>query len=1090
MKIHIVTRNGQMKAIPADDTVSYVLEDNPTISIANNVTIDFTACELGPYAYTLTERGLIVNYGEHQVTLLGAFSIPNSDIAVTLAFADKHIDVDLHDPFSDRDANPSSSVAEQALDAFNQKTQIDKKLSLDEDDEPQVAFSFSDETTPITPPANTASSTEAASPDSSSRDIPPAIDPPASPSRDIPPATDPPATPEIEDYSIDKQAAFAVNTERDGSQLNPDASVLADNSILMVWQSDTLDRSGYNIHAQRYSETGQALSPEFILNPVMLGDQIKPAIGAFPTGGFVAVWPTTSDDSSMVTQLQGQRFTNDGVALEPAFTIALDSADFNSHWYVQPPHVVTFADNSFMVAWPSKQVSGMNLTVNGQYFDASGEAVGDPISFTTDRGDSQQLIDVAVKGDQVQLIWHAFDSAGDSLGISGVRYDSHGQPIATDFLLATPDFNARTMSVDVTELNDGNFIVMTQESLSRRRGIKAHGQLFSPEGEALGEEFNILDEALWRNDGLEITALPDGGFMTVYSTGGTWPIPDQGIFAQRFSAAGEQLSDLPTQIIGIPVSDPAFLVNTVQPIDHALPPQITSLADGSIIVLRPDGNNNYNHAQRYDANGNLLGQQFQLLSNKFIFDGNEIISEEGTALGALDDGGFVVVFRAAASSQATSSYNDLDQSNGGIYAQRFNADGEQVGLGFLVNTEHNDYQGAPKIIGLDGGGFLVAWESHEQDGSGVGLYGQIYDQYTRPVGSEFLINQQQTLGDQVNVQLVTLAEGGFMAVWETLSEQGDAVGLWGQRFDADGQSLDAAPMAISQDNSLWQGAMSVSDRGDQGFIVVWETLTSDNTYDITAQVFNSQGETIGDNFIVNTDTEAQQRQPSATLLADDSYVVTWQSASPTFEGDIYAQRFDATGDPIDKQFIVNLDRAGNQASAEVTAMSDGGFMVVWEEVEANDYGYAVSNVYGQRFDASGNRIAHDVTSVDTDALAIDPVVDDVSDFVWLDDQEASVQVPQNLGIDAGESFSISQETLNNIGNALQGVLDPEQDLMTQLNSLVSFEKTDYGSIMHVNSPEPDGETSYAEIPDIDLTASNASAIEIIDAMLKNDLPIE
>ena len=50
----------------------------------------------------------------------------------------------------------------------------------------------------------------------------------------------------------------------------------------------------------------------------------------------------------------------------------------------------------------------------------------------------------------------------------------------------------------------------------------------------------------------------------------------------------------------------------------------------------------------------------------------------------------------------------------------------KTGSEFQVNTWTIWDQVFPSVTGLSGGGFVVTWESFEQDGWGYGIYGQLY----------------------------------------------------------------------------------------------------------------------------------------------------------------------------------------------------------------------------------------------------------------------------------------------------------------------------------------------------------------------------
>jgi hypothetical protein len=99
---------------------------------------------------------------------------------------------------------------------------------------------------------------------------------------------------------------------------------------------------------------------------------------------------------------------------------------------------------------------------------------------------------------------------------------------------------------------------------------------------------------------------------------------------------------------------------------------------------------------------------------------------------ALADGGHLVVW-------ATLSL-EPDDSEWGVFAQRYDASGQKVGGEFLVNTHTLSGQIHPSAAGLPDGGFVVTWESFSQspDSSDFGVFGQLFDASGNKIGGEFL----------------------------------------------------------------------------------------------------------------------------------------------------------------------------------------------------------------------------------------------------------------------------------------------------------------------------------------------------------------
>jgi hypothetical protein len=118
-----------------------------------------------------------------------------------------------------------------------------------------------------------------------------------------------------------------------------------------------------------------------------------------------------------------------------------------------------------------------------------------------------------------------------------------------------------------------------------------------------------------------------------------------------------------------------------------------------------------------------IGPEF--LVNTYTSD-----SQTQSSIASLADGGFVVTW--------TSYQRDGSESN--IYGQRYDANGNRVGLEFQINTHTSNTQSNPSVAPLAGGGFIVTWDSYEQDGSSYGIYGQRYDANGVRISSEFPIN--------------------------------------------------------------------------------------------------------------------------------------------------------------------------------------------------------------------------------------------------------------------------------------------------------------------------------------------------------------
>jgi hypothetical protein len=131
------------------------------------------------------------------------------------------------------------------------------------------------------------------------------------------------------------------------------------------------------------------------------------------------------------------------------------------------------------------------------------------------------------------------------------------------------------------------------------------------------------------------------------------------------------------------------------------------------------------------------------------------------------------------------------------------------------------------------------------------------------------------------------------------------------------------------------------------FVIGWESGSSD----IYAQRYDSSGTTSDATFKVNTgDSWIGQHYPGIAMDDFGNFVIIWQDER-NGNWDIYAQRYDSSGTPLDSNFKVNDDLETASQMYPAIAMDGGGkFVIIWEDYRN---GSSTPNVYAQRYDSEG-----------------------------------------------------------------------------------------------------------------------------------------
>jgi len=289
----------------------------------------------------------------------------------------------------------------------------------------------------------------------------------------------------------------------------------------------------------------------------------------------------------------------------------------------------------------------------------------------------------------------------------------------------------------------------------------------------------------------------------------------------------------------------------------------------------------------------------------------------------------------------------------GIYGQRFDALGNRVGGEFQVNTYTTNHQEEPSVAMAPDGAFVVVWASSGQDGSDYGVYGQRFDALGNRAGEEFQVNTYTESG-QSDPSVTMDAEGNFVVIWHSYRQDGSEFGVYGQRFDAAGSHL-GGEFQVNAFTSSRQAFPSVAMDADGDFVVVWQSMAQDGSaYAVVARRYNASGVTQGGEFVVNTYTANSQVGPSVAMDTDGNFVVVWQSDGQDGDsGGVYGQRFDALGNRVGSEFQVNTYTTNWQGHPSVAMDPDGDVVVAWDSwgQDGDSRG-----VYGQRFDALGNPV--------------------------------------------------------------------------------------------------------------------------------------
>src|SRR6188768_2216258 len=96
---------------------------------------------------------------------------------------------------------------------------------------------------------------------------------------------------------------------------------------------------------------------------------------------------------------------------------------------------------------------------------------------------------------------------------------------------------------------------------------------------------------------------------------------------------------------------------------------------------------------------------------------------------------------------------------------------------------------------------------------------------------------------------------------------------------------------------------------------------------------------VGTEIRVNTATVSEQSNAQIVTLSNGSFVVTWRDFSQSVGGAtgdnsdyaVKAQVFTANGAPVGSELLANTAVTNGQNEPQITALSNGGFVVTWAD---------------------------------------------------------------------------------------------------------------------------------------------------------------
>ena len=289
-------------------------------------------------------------------------------------------------------------------------------------------------------------------------------------------------------------------------------------------------------------------------------------------------------------------------------------------------------------------------------------------------------------------------------------------------------------------------------------GIKA--QPYNEDHTTNGPQFLVNSGTSRDQTNPAIDGVSDNGYVVAWQSSIKKFIPpfffsfSWGIFAQAYN---EDHSP----------DGPEFKVSSFSSSEEEDPAVAAQRCGGYVIAWQK-----YHHASgTYTIKAQPYNEDHTTNGPKFLVSSVSSLPQENPAADGLLNCGYIIVWQKYFDS--TSSY--------GIMARVYNKDHSSAIGPFLVNTHWTGNQKNPTVIGLPNGGYMIEWQSFNQEtsGSGYGIFARVYNKDHVPAGPEFQVNDH-TPNNQAKPSLGISFDGHVVHAWESIGQDSSSYSIHGK----------------------------------------------------------------------------------------------------------------------------------------------------------------------------------------------------------------------------------------------------------------------------------------------------------------------
>ncbi|VVT12632.1 calcium-binding protein [Erythrobacter sp. EC-HK427] len=309
---------------------------------------------------------------------------------------------------------------------------------------------------------------------------------------------------------------FITNLVTANNQANPRVVALANGNFLVVWEDDSNPvggGAGTDIVGVIFNALGQPITGSLFLNNFFgfSRNEVLNSVAATPDGGFVMVYTfPNADDTDLIFGIY------DATGFRTVGDFAVNDSAGNGLTYSNP-NVAVQADGSFFVTFIRDD--GTNQDLVGRKFTSFGTQVDSEVVMREDGFSGSADNENIAEPDTIALANGGFATVyteNDTFGGFNRRTvelrlsNANGTNGALVNNISLPDDGDDDSGPRIVQLADNRLLIAWVESGDIR------GRILNENGTSSVPEFNITNNTTLNFSTIDLVALEDGGYYTVF----------------------------------------------------------------------------------------------------------------------------------------------------------------------------------------------------------------------------------------------------------------------------------------------------------------------------------------------------------------------------------------------------------------------------------------------------------------------------------------------------------------------------------------------------------------------------------------------